>query len=446
MGTTEFSNQVSRNNTPNRCCGVCPVTSHHRYQGRAPPNVIHLSGCSTVPNSTSPTWTYSVPAALLLMAPFDILASLAMDIYLPIVPAMPGVLATTPAIIQLSLSLYMIVLGVGQIVFGPVSDRIGRRPVLLGGALLFAAASLLMATTTSAPPFLALRLLQAIGASAALVATFATVRDVYAERQGVTIYGLFSAMLAFVPALGPIAGALLANHFGWQAIFLTLGVIAIAATANALPRWRETRPSDVEQQRRTFGPILKDGAFWTYTLGFSAAMGSFFVFFSTAPRVLIDRAGYSELGFSLVFATAALVMIVTTRFAKRFVALWGIAGSLARGMGLLCLGAVLLVAGESLGAPSFWTFVPPMWVIAVGIVFSGSVTANGALQAFGHVAGTAVALYFCIQSLIVGVLGTLAVALLGGDTAFPLAGYSSTMAIVTLIALGLLTRNRTAQA
>ncbi|WP_457586839.1 CmlA/FloR family chloramphenicol efflux MFS transporter [Ensifer canadensis] len=400
-----------------------------------------------MPNHKSPTWTYSVPAALLLMAPFDILASLAMDIYLPVVPAMPGILGTTPAIIQLSLSLYMIVLGVGQIVFGPISDRIGRRPVLIGGALAFAAASLLIAATSSAPTFLALRVLQAIGASATLVATFATVRDVYAERpEGVTIYGLFSAMLAFVPALGPIAGALLADYFGWQAIFLTLGVLAIAATANALPRWRETRPVGAEERRRAFAPILKDGAFWTYTLGFSAAMGSFFVFFSTAPRVLIDRAGYSELGFSLVFATAAVVMIVTTRFAKRFVALWGIAGSLARGMGLLLLGAMLLFVGESVSPPSFWTFILPMWVIAVGIVFTGSVTANGALQAFGHVAGTAVALYFCIQSLIVGVLGTVAVVLLGGDTAFPLAGYSSIMAIGTLIALGRLTRQRAADA
>ncbi|WP_343213940.1 CmlA/FloR family chloramphenicol efflux MFS transporter [Ensifer oleiphilus] len=395
----------------------------------------------------SPTWTYSVPAALLLMAPFDILASLAMDIYLPIVPAMPSILGTTPYIIQLSLSLYMIVLGLGQIVFGPISDRIGRRPVLIAGALLFAAASLLMAATATAPAFLALRLLQAIGASAALVATFATVRDVYAERpEGATIYGLFGAMLAFVPALGPIAGALLASHFGWRAIFVTLGILATVATANAMLRWQETRPIGAESQRRAFGPILMDGTFWTYTLGFSAAMGSFFVFFSTAPRVLIDRAAYSELGFSLIFATAAMVMIVTTRFAKRFVGLWGIAGSLARGMGLLILGAVLLVVGESVGAPSFWSFVPPMWVIAVGIVFTGSVTANGALQAFGHVAGTAVALYFCIQSLIVGVLGTVAVVLLGGDTAFPLAGYSSIMAICTLIALGRLTRQRPAEA
>ncbi|MGO7209071.1 MFS transporter, partial [Rhizobium ruizarguesonis] len=79
-------------------------------------------------------WTYSLPAALLLMAPFDILASLAMDIYLPIVPVMPGALGTSPAVIQLTLSLYMLVLGVGQMVFGPISDIVGRRPVLLGGA------------------------------------------------------------------------------------------------------------------------------------------------------------------------------------------------------------------------------------------------------------------------------------------------------------------------
>lgn len=392
-------------------------------------------------------WRYSLPAALLLMAPFDILASLAMDIYLPIVPAMPGILGTSPAVVQLTLSLYMVMLGLGQIVFGPVSDRIGRRPVLIGGAMLFAAASFCLAASSSAIPFVAFRFLQAVGASAALVATFATIRDVYADRpESVVIYSLFSSILAFVPALGPIAGAMLAERFGWRSIFVTLGALAIIALLQALPRWHESRPSAAALSRHAFGPLFRSLAFWTYTLGFSAAMGTFFVFFSTSPRVLIDKAGYSELQFSLAFATVAIVMIITARFAERFVSRWGTSGSLLRGMCMLLLGAALLIAGETFGVPSSWTFVMPMWVMAVGIVFTVSVTANGALEDFGDMAGSAVAVYFCVQSLIVGTAGTLLVIGLPGDSAWPLVVYASIMAGVVLIARRQLHSRRHVQA
>lgn len=381
-------------------------------------------------------WAYSLPASLLLMAPIDILASLAMDIYLPIVPAMPGILDTSAALVQLTLSLYMVILGLGQLIFGPISDRIGRRPVLIGGGLLFAAASFGIAASSTAVPFLAFRCLQAAGASAALVAMFATVRDVFADRpEGVTIYSLFSSMLAFVPAIGPVAGALIADSYGWRAIFVTLGLVSALAILNALFRWSETRPDRAAVSHRSFLPMLCSPSFWTYTLGFSAAMGTFFVFVSTAPRVLIDTAGYSEMEFSLSFASAAVVMIVTTRFARYFVAAWGIPGSLARGMATILSGAVLLSLGQMLGSPSFLTFVVPMWVIAIGIVFAVSVTANGALADFGDIAGSAVALYFCIQSLFVGIVGTLMVIVFDGDTAWPLVAYGAFMALVAVVSL-----------
>lgn len=386
-------------------------------------------------------WTYSLPVALLLLAPFNILASLGMDIYLPVVPAMPAILQTTPDVVQLTLTVYMIALGVGQVLFGPLSDRVGRRPVLIAGAMIFAAASFGLAVATSAPLFVSLRLLQAIGASATLVAIFATIRDIYAERpESAVIYSLMNAMLAAVPAFGPIAGAVLANAFGWQSLFIALGFPAVTVLLWALPKWHETRPAEASEQRRVFGSVLASLAFWTYTLAFSAAMGTFFVFFSTAPRILMDGAGFSELGFSLAFATAAVVMIATARFAESFVNRWGVSGCMLRGMLLLLAGAGLLALGQRTAPLSFWTFMPPMWLIAVGIVLTASVSANGALQAFASSAGTAVALHFCVQSLITGLAGTAFVILLDGATAWPLAAYTTCMATVTLAARAILER------
>ena len=222
--------------------------------------------------------------------------------------------------------------------------------------------------------------------------------------------------------------------------FFVLTVLAVPAILNAAVRWPETRPRGATGDMRSVLPIFASAPFWTYTLAFGAGMGTFFVFFSTAPRVLIGRAGYSEFAFSLVFATVAVVMIVTTRLAKTFIDRWGIAGCVARGMILLLCGAFALALGQVFGSPSFASFILPMWIMAVGIVLTVSVTANGALAEFGEIAGSAVAFYFCIQSLIVSVLGTLAVTMLGGDSAWPLSAYSAIMALLVLLALGLLPR------
>lgn len=169
-------------------------------------------------------------------------------------------------------------------------------------------------------------------------------------------------------------------------------------------------------------------------------MGTFFVFFSIAPRVLIDRSGWGQISFSLAFASVALVMIVTTRFIGILVKKWGVPGCFIRGIFVMGAGAVLLALLSIFTEVSFISFVMPMWLIAIGIVFVVAVTANGALRDFGDAAGTAVAMYYCIQSLVVSGLGTLSVLVLDGSTAWPLVAYCLVMSTVGIAGYATLTQ------
>lgn len=297
------------------------------------------------------SWRYSLPATLLLLSPFDLLASLGMDMYLPVVPFMADALGSGAGTIQLTLTAYLVLLGAGQLLFGPLSDRLGRRPVLLGGGIAYIAASFGLTVVSSPELFLSFRVLQACGASACLVSTFATVRDIYSGREeSNVIYGLLGSMLAMVPAIGPLLGALVDAWLGWRAIFGLLGMAMIGAVIAAWRLWPETRrhrTADL-QWSQLLTPV-KHLNFWLYTLCYSAGMGSFFVFFSTAPWLMMGRQGLSQLSFSLLFATVAIAMMATARIMGRLIPRWGSLKTLRVGMGCLMAGALLLAVGENIG-------------------------------------------------------------------------------------------------
>ncbi|HAJ4137357.1 TPA: CmlA/FloR family chloramphenicol efflux MFS transporter, partial [Escherichia coli] len=360
------------------------------------------------------SWRYSLAATVLLLSPFDLLASLGMDMYLPAVPFMPNALGTTVSTIQLTLTTYLVMIGAGQLLFGPLSDRLGRRPVLLGGGLAYVVASMGLALTSSAEVFLGLRILQACGASACLVSTFATVRDIYAGREeSNVIYGILGSMLAMVPAVGPLLGALVDMWLGWRAIFAFLGLGMIAASAAAWRFWPETRVQRVAglQWSQLLLPV-KCLNFWLYTLCYAAGMGSFFVFFSIAPGLMMGRQGVSQLGFSLLFATVAIAMVFTARFMGRVIPKWGSPSVLRMGMGCLIAGAVLLAITEIWALQSVLGFIAPMWLVGIGVATAVSVAPNGALRGFDHVAGTVTAVYFCLGGVLLGSIGTLIISLL----------------------------------
>jgi MFS transporter, DHA1 family, chloramphenicol/florfenicol resistance protein len=395
-------------------------------------------------NHNQSSWSFSLTAALVLLCPFDLIASLGMDMYLPAIPDMPGALGTTPQRIQLTLSGYLVLLGAGQLIFGPLSDRYGRRPVLLTGAVVYTLSSLGLAWTRSLWPFVFLRIVESASGAAMLVATFATVRDVYATRkEGTTIYSIMSAILVFVPAVGPLLGAGLYEAGGLRAVFLTLAALPAIAGIRAFYLWPETRPAESRGVRfRQVGAVLSHPDFWTYMLGYGVAMGSFFVYFSIAPGLLIHHYGYSPLGFGLMFGTVALVLIGVSRFAGRLVERYGLAGCLFRGMGLIMMGAVLLVVRETT-IDSVVSFMLPAWIIAVGIAITVAVAANGALAPFSEIAGTSTALYYCLSSVFLVSTGTAAVVLLPGGTAWPLVAYGGLGAVLVMMLLAR-SRQRTA--
>ncbi|WP_201772465.1 CmlA/FloR family chloramphenicol efflux MFS transporter [Endozoicomonas elysicola] len=385
---------------------------------------------------TSPnkTWNYPLARTLLLMVPFDLLASLGMDIYLPALPGMGEFFSASPFMVQLTLSLYMLMLGCGQLIFGPLSDRYGRRPVLLFGCLLFVICSIGLTMTGSIELFIFFRLCQAAGGSAALVATFATVRDVYGHKpESATLYALLGGMLAFVPALGPIVGSLLIGWFGWASVFWGLAVSGSVAGVHALFSWPETHCSvGGGSIKHAFGRVITSPAFLLYTSGFTVAMGSFFVYFSIAPGILIGKLGYSSLVFSLLFAMAAVAMIIVSRFAGSIARKFGISGTLKLGMAVILAGALLMLLGSTLQLPEAPVLLLPMMVIAVGISITCSVCATGALAEFKDIAGTGVALYYCLEAVLVCLLGTAVVMLFPVGSLWPLIAFSGIGSLVVM--------------
>ncbi len=380
------------------------------------------------------SWQYSLTATILLLSPFNLLPSLAMDMYLPVMPFIADALGAGAGIIQLTLTVYMILFGVGQLLFGPLSDRFGRRPVLLSGGVVYALASFGLAITSSPEIFLGLRIIQACGASACLVAMFAAVRDIYSGRKEINvIYGLLGSMLAMVPAIAPLLGTMVDVWLGWRVIFVLLG-IAMAVTVIVYgifcPETRQQRTAALKWSQLLL-PV-KSMNFWLYTFCYSAGLGSFFVFFSTAPWVMMNRQGLSQMTFSLLFATVAIAMMVAARSVGNLIVRWGLLNTLRMGMFCLIAGALLLSAGETLIPSSVFGFIVPMWLVGVGVAIAIAVAPNGALQGFDHMAGTVTAFYSCLGGVLLGIGGTLTITFFSNTTTWPIIVYCLVLAIGVL--------------
>ena len=346
-----------------------------------------------------------VPSALLavLVVALTSLGPLSTDFYLPALPAIARALHTDSAGVQLTLSVYLLGFGAGQLLVGPLSDRFGRRPVMLWGMLVFVLSSVVCALADSITTLVVARLLQAFGACAGPVLGRAVVRDVYGPAESARMLSHVSTATALAPLLAPLFGGWLTALWGWRATFVALTLYALVLIlavwrllqeTNRHPDAHAMRPARMWANYRT---LLADPVYRSALLIGCGAFAALFAFISGSPFVFIEHFGMSPQQMGLAFGLNVTGFMLGTTLSARLSRRIGAARLIHHGV---WLGAAcgLVLAGLALMGPQHAAAVMvPMWGVtaAIGLILPNA-TALG-LAGYPKMAGAAASLMGFVQ-------------------------------------------------
>jgi DHA1 family bicyclomycin/chloramphenicol resistance-like MFS transporter len=365
-------------------------------------------------------------ALTLLLAMLTGLGPLSVDMYLASLPDMVRLLHAPAAQVQLTISVYLIGLACAQVFFGPLSDRHGRRPVLLCALGAYVAASLACALATSIEALIAARFLQALGGSGAMVLARATVRDMYSGSRLARELSRMAAIMALAPLVAPLVGGALQTLFGWRSNFVALFCFAAAAWTLVwflLPetlRQRAPEPFSLGGTLRSYRRFLANGGFVVH-LGIAiCCMAGLFAWISIAAFVLQNIYGLSALAFGVAFAVAASGYLAGTSMAARFVTRWGSGRTMGFGTMAMAGGGLAMVLAVAIGAHVAAALVVTAGLYMIGMGMALPQSQAGALMPFPDRAGAAASLFGVGTQTSAAAVG----AVLGhvmGETAWPLA-------------------------
>jgi DHA1 family bicyclomycin/chloramphenicol resistance-like MFS transporter len=396
-------------------------------------------------------------AMLVTLAILAAVAPFGTDLYLSAFPAMTADLATTATGVQLSLTAFLIGAGLGQVVFGPWSDRSGRMPPLLIGLVLFLGASIAAVLAVDVQMLVISRLLQGLGGAAGMVIGRAMILD--RERGAAAARALNVMMMigGVAPVIAPLSGSLLADPLGWRGllgIVAALGLVALVATLLCV---RETLPAELRagKARAADGPAAGAAAAaddptasasasrtgWSALLtrgylghvaAFGFGMAIMMAYISASPFVYQDMIGLSTVQYGLAFAVNAVGLMASSALSARLASRVSVRTLTAVGLGISTCAVLVILALTLVGAPPVWLMVPLFAAIApLGLVF-GNATALALSAVPQRSTGTASALLGMLQFVLAGIVAGL-VGLAGEDTTLPLA---LTMLASALIAIG----------
>ncbi|WP_349304655.1 multidrug effflux MFS transporter [Pseudoalteromonas sp. BDTF-M6] len=356
---------------------------------------------SSVSSSSQPS--KSLIAVLMMLVVF---CPLAIDIYLPAFVVMANDFQVSQQQLQQTVAIFMLTVGLGQLIAGPLADKIGRRPIALAGIVIYALAAAAGAMARDLNWLLVARALQGFGACATFVAAFAIVRDVFGPARSGQILTYLNGVVCLIPALAPILGAWLTLRFNWQSNFIFM---LIWAVFGALATWfiyRETRPQDSHYQGhifdlRRFTPILRHPVFLFNGCITMLTMGSILMFVTSAPGWIIEHLGEDIPTFTLWFSINGAISMVACFIAPQLIKRSS-RRALRLGLTLMLVCAIALVAGQH--SPHAAALMIPMFVGALGYALILGSAAGAALAPFAKQAGTASALVGVMQMSGAGVL------------------------------------------
>ncbi|MCK8126018.1 multidrug effflux MFS transporter [Pseudoalteromonas sp. 2CM39R] len=336
---------------------------------------------------------------LFILGLLVIFSPLAIDIYLPAFPTIAEQFSASEKQIQQTVAIFMLTVGLGQLIAGPLADKFGRKPVAITGVTIYGLAAF---GAYLAPDFASLmiaRALQGLGACATFVVAFAIVRDRFGSERSGQIITYLNGIVCFIPALAPILGAWLTVQFGWRMNFLFMAVFALIGLFITLLMYKETRPADSVYSGhildlRRFMPIIRTPLFLFHSLICLVTMSAILVFVTLAPGWLITELGGSVTDFTFWFTCNAVLSIVASFIMPLYIKRQP-KRALKAGLLLLVIAGALMMAFSQQRTALALMF--PMFIAAFGFALTLGSSAGRALSLFPKQAGTASALIGLMQ-------------------------------------------------
>lgn len=342
---------------------------------------------------------------LLLLALLTAFGPLSIDMYLPAFGVIADSFARTPHDVELSLTAFFLGLCIGQLLYGTVADRFGRKPPLYVGLTLYIISSLALAYAASLESFILWRFVQAIGSCAGLVIARAMVRDMYTPQASAQVFSWLILVMGIAPIVAPLMGAAITTHFGWQSMFGLLALLASLCLIVMNWQLRETRAADptvrLRSSLRIYAQILCDRSFIRYALPGGIAQSGMFVYITASPLLFIDYFKISLQHYGWLFAVNAIGIISMAQFNAWLLRRYPADRILRRAMALLAMISVSLACLGGMDSPMWALLIGVFFYVStLGVVFPNAMA--GSLAAQQKRAGAASALTGSLQFLVAG--------------------------------------------